>query len=97
MNFLPTSTSMSWGYDDIAEQDMLTYNKRSAPKWQKDELLNDASTIPPVLYANLTQPKLKIEFPGRARLSNVNVIGMCDLERGVGRSGLILSMILWGD
>ena len=64
MNFMQNANLMSWGYDEIAEQDMLTYNKRSAPKWQKDELLNEMAHIPPILYTNVTQPKLKLEFPG---------------------------------
>ena len=36
---------------------------RASAKWEVDEPLGDDATIAPVLYANMTQPNLRIDFP----------------------------------
>uniref|UniRef100_UPI00358F6248 histone-lysine N-methyltransferase 2C-like isoform X2 n=1 Tax=Myxine glutinosa TaxID=7769 RepID=UPI00358F6248 len=45
------------------EGDGLTYNQRSALKWERDEELAEMATISAVLYANINFPNLKQDFP----------------------------------
>lgn len=41
-----------------------TYNQRTSLKMEADEALGPNATISAVLYANLTFPELKTDFPG---------------------------------
>uniref|UniRef100_S4RBK9 Uncharacterized protein n=1 Tax=Petromyzon marinus TaxID=7757 RepID=S4RBK9_PETMA len=59
----PWSGSQPPGGDERCESDGLSYNQRSALKWERDEELGEMATISAVLYANINFPGLRHEFP----------------------------------
>ena len=58
---------------------MISWNKKNLQKWEQDEPHGDMATISPVLYANMTHPELKAQYPGtslRGKLLTQTLTGL---------------------